>query len=348
MKKLLTGLFFCLFLNVFAQITVTLTTTNPIDPTSMIYNYMGINSFNPEDPQNQPIYLIASINGYYSNPIRLRVYIQWGTAEAFVWMDPDPNNLLPYNLTNRDLINNEPVGFEIDGDYDDFVNEIEDILLQTGKMPDGNYFLDLSVYDVDDLENPIAGDNVTITVISPLSIDLLTPGAPFGLSLVQIGTQYPEFLWISNFDEYNLYVYELDESITSAEDIELLEPHHQTVVYSNMYGYPPGAANSLSPGNIYAWQVTAETVTPITNQNVTMKSSFYVFQVMQGGSFPPIDPVVLQNLINQFMTTGAGVQELLSLLQNGYSIQTIWWQGQEITLEELMAILNSGQYTPVE
>ena len=79
-----------------------------------------------------------------------------------------------------------------------------------------------------------------------------------------------------------------------------------------------------------------------------MKSSFYVFQVMQGGSFPPIDPVVLQNLINQFMTTGAGVQELLSLLQNGYSIQTIWWQGQEITLEELMAILNSGQYTPVE
>ncbi|MDO9577229.1 MAG: hypothetical protein Q7J16_05040 [Candidatus Cloacimonadales bacterium] len=348
MKKFVTFLFLCMILNVSAQITVNILESN------IFFNYMGVNSFNPEEPDSQPNFMnvVIALEDHstpYTGSYKIFVRIDWGDAYAEVYMIPvDP--LFPtagWNLTNRDLINNDPPNFYMSGNYDDFVDEIEDILLSTGKMPDGNYLLTVEVQNAEG--DPISNsDMVTITIQSPLAIDLLTPGAPFGLSLVQIGTQYPEFLWISNFDEYNLYVYELDENITSPEDIELLEPYFETLVYSNIFGYPPGAANSLNPGSTYAWQITAETFTPITNQNVTMKSSFYVFHVMQGGSFPPIDPVVLQNLINQFLTTGSGVQELLGLLQNGYSVQTIWWQGQEITLEELMAILNSGQYTPSE
>lgn len=345
MKKLLVFLFLCVFLNAFAQITVELITPIPY------FNYMGVNSFNPENPQNQPIFLLANILGSTTDPFKIKIQISWNDATAIVWLTPIPQNppALPLNLTNQDLINNDPIGFSTSGNYDDFVDEIEDILLSTGKMPDGNYILDVGVYDLnEELISNIA--MATLTIQSPQAIDLISPGSPFGLPLVPIGNQYPQFFWLSNFGEYDLFVYEIDENIQTPEEIESLDPYHQNSypIMSNVYEYPSSSAPLLS-GHTYAWQVTAETVTPMTSQNVTMKSPFYVFQVMQGGTIiPPIDPLILQNLINQFVNTGTVSGELLNLLQNGYNVQTIMWQGQEITLQELMNILNSGLYTPVE
>jgi hypothetical protein len=312
---------------------------------------MGINSFNPDDPESQPEYVYLNILGNYTDPFKIKVQITWGDATALVWLIPDdPSTILPIeNWTNKNLINNDPIGFTTDGDYDDFVNEIEDILLETGKMPDGNYVMDLGVYTLDEQLISNVGV-VTITIQSPQAIDLITPGSPFGLPLVLMSNQYPQFLWTSNFNEYNFYIYEIDESINSPEEIETMEPYFQNQfpISTTIYEYPPGA-DPLLPGHTYAWRITAETVTPMTSQNVTMKSSFYVFRIDSNSApNPPIDPIVVQNLINQFAGAGQGAQELLNLLQNGYNVETIIWEGEEITLEELMSILNSGQYEPVQ
>jgi hypothetical protein len=350
MKKFLTILLICTFFSLFAQneISLSLTATQPL------FNYMAINSFNPDEPYNQPIFLQAILNQEdpsdpYTGQYQIYIELSWGDATAEIWLEPnDPNFPVGgLNLTNQDFINNNPADFNVNGNYDNFIDEIEDILLDTGKMPDGDYLIQMQVFD-DHAGIPISNSQiVTIQIVSPIAIALFTPGAPYGLLPFEIPSQYPEFSWISNFDEYVISVYELDENVSSPEDIEALEPHHQEVVYSNNYSYPM-SANTLNTGTTYAWQVTAETITPMQSQNVTMKSIFYTFQYNQAGSIPLIDPEQIVNLINQFIPSGTGTQDLLNYLNNGYNVETITWQGQEITIDELIEILNSGLYTPVE
>lgn len=340
MKKILTFLFLCIVFNVFAQFPISLT----LSPAHQFFNAMQANCFNPEDPAGQPVYLTAILNGTYDGFYKIRIDISYGDASALVWLISD-NPFVPGTvLNNQQFINNDPIGYEVDGDYDDLVDELEGVLYDTGKMPDGTYVVQMQVFALND--DPLSEiQTATFTIESPWAIDLVTPGAPFGLNLVEISNQFPDFLWLSNFSEYTFYLWQIDESVTSGEEIENMQPDEEVILNSYFYSYPPSATTQLEQGNIYAWQVRAETITPLTSQNVTMKSPIYAFKITQTGSVtPPIDPGVVQNLINQFASTGQGGQQILNLLQNGYAVQTINWQGQNITLEELMNILNSGLY----
>lgn len=307
-----------------------------VTPMGTYFNTFYPSDFNPEQPENQPIFFqitISQLTGFPISDFQIYIKLTWGGSEAEVWLTPE-DTALPMVLTNRDVINNNPVGFDSSGNYDNVFNAIEDYVLQTGRMPDGNYFFLFRI--LDQSGNQISADKaVTIKIESPVSISLITPGTPLGGYLpMNLMNTNPEFIWFSNLANFSFQLYHIDENIDTAEDIEALQPYYEEILNSNTLIYP-SSAPQLEDGESYAWRVSAPVVSPGVNSII--KSIFYTFNIsLEKGS--PVDEIILMNFLNQINSDY--IQVLLYWLNSGYNLSNITWQGQQISADELHNILN--------
>lgn len=300
-------------------------------------------NFNPDDPNSQPVFFTVHFNQIAPEPVVdfvIRVDVEVNGTPAWVELTSNPSSPIiegsTFYLTNRDVISNSHVEFDYNGDYDALLNQIDDYVLETGRMPDGMYLFSFFVENMNgDVISNI--ENVTVEIQSPISISLITPGYPLGsFGPMSTMNQYPEFIWFSNLTEYTFDLYHIDENVTSAEDVEKLDKYYTETTNANSILYPSSAL-TLEDGQIYAWRVSAPLLSPGSAE--TYKSVFYSFQInLEEEEEEQIAEVMVTNFLNQLNTDDVTV--LQNLLNSGYNISTIMWQGEEISVDELMDILN--------
>lgn len=317
-----------------AQITL-----DVIQPLGNYFNFFYPANFNPNQPASQPIFFILNISGSYNEPYKIKFEMEWNNNYAVANITTDDGGPFPPQLTNQDFINNDPIGLSIDNSsaFDPILDAIESYILDTGRIPDGSYLFTFTALNLSG--EPISNQvNMTLTVQAPIAIGLITPGSPIGLPPIEIDNQYPEFIWFSNLENYHFRLFDITElgDQVSAEDISSLSPHfQQQPLNTNSLSYPSGAA-SLQYNRTYAWNVSAPVTSPIGTGVQEYSSVFYLFRVVQEGGMQP-DDIILNNFLNQISSQQALL--ILNLLQGGYELQEIVWQGNVISVEDLMIIL---------
>jgi len=351
MKKILVVLILTISLNLFAQ---GLLIDNEIVVTKY-YNVLYPANFNPDEPDLQPDLFMLTITGVVPSNAELHCDMSWnGESVAYATLTPNTTGPFPTNpLFSSDIISNlPPTGFEIDQNFDDFMDDIEDLIIDTGRMPDGNYTFEIGIYENGHAGNVaylITNQVTAILVIrSPISISLITPGNPIGLGVTNISEQYPNFIWFSNLEDYTIKIYELDEMYDTIEDIEMLEPHFvETGIAGTSYSYLPSAPE-FEYNKTYAWQISATVESPIAASESEYKSTIYLFKLSDAAS-EELSLQILINFLNQLDIEGA--EEVMSLLEAGYTLENLVWKGQEISAEDLMQILeeiSSGEIEPTK
>ncbi|MCF7858031.1 MAG: hypothetical protein K9N07_01715 [Candidatus Cloacimonetes bacterium] len=347
MKKILVIVIFTIALNLSAQYDLGLTVT----PSQRTYNILYPANFNPDEPEMQPILFNISIIGQPPDNAVLYCRMQWENEEAEITLTPNTPGMWPAQLNSSLVINSNPPGFEVVQTFNDFLDGIDDILITSGRMPDGIYIFHIGIYESGHegeedylLSNP---ETALIIIRSPISISLITPGNPIGLGVSVISSQNPNFIWFSNLNDYQLRLFEVEEMGGSAEEIEMQDPiFTEPNIQTTNFSYP-ASAPTLQFDKTYAWQISATVTSPNISSQTVYKSTLYLFKLSNTES-DAISYQILINFINQLDIDG--VDEAISLLETGYRLDNIIWNGYEIPVEKLIEILeeiSSGVITPV-
>jgi hypothetical protein len=326
-------------------------------PTSgLIYNNIGASAFNLDDPSQQPIFFTSTIsNNTESDIVNYKLEISMYWREQIViesitvrpkqgsdWSVLEPHSIRV--LTNRDIIVNNSNDFaaETDLDFDEIRNnvpEFDEIFRKTGLMPDGEYRWDVQFFDENN--NPLSNlVSFSYIIETPIDIMLTTPGSPIGSEVYFALSNRPTFVWFSNLNNYSLTVYEVNNVVETPEDILVNNP---IIEISNIEGNSltfPNEYGSLEEGKIYAWRVQAETFAPAGFSTETKYSKFYLFKIMTD-SEQVASQQQLVNFILQLNIPQA--QALIDLINSGYNLDAINFQGGNVSAEDLVDILNQIQ-----
>ena len=348
MKKILVVLILTISLSLFAQYDFTLT----VLPLHRTYNVLYPANFNPDEPELQPNLFNLTINGTTTTNAVLYCKMIWEDEYAEITLIPNTPGQFPTNLSSEEIINSDPVGFTTVESFGDFLDSIEDLIIDTGRMPDGNYIFEIGIYEEgqEGEDAYLLSNKVTAIIVirSPISISLITPGNPIGLGVTNISEPFPNFIWFSNLEEYTIRIYELDGVYDTVEEIEMLEPHFAEMnIGGTSFSYPPSAPEFVL-NQTYAWQVSAIVESPIAASESEYKSTMYLFRLSDSAS-EESNLQILINFLNQLDIDG--VDEIISLLEAGYTLDNIIWRGSEISAEDLMEILeeiSSGNIEPIK
>jgi hypothetical protein len=121
------------------------------------------------------------------------------------------------------------------------LDELTDVILKTSRLPTGTYTFNLSIFDTRQPNVPNDSEQETLTISNPTTLDLISPGAPVGGSecFAQFGL-LPQFKWDSNADRFLLTVCEAMPANSSPEDVMQNEPRLQRLVQrgSDFFGSP--------------------------------------------------------------------------------------------------------------
>ncbi|NQV38150.1 MAG: hypothetical protein HQ509_09140 [Candidatus Marinimicrobia bacterium] len=210
--------------------------------------------------------------------------------ETLVLMDTEPfyfqNDII---LSNLDMTIDSREIFDVTGQRIDFrVNILENIdmaradnlfnsVVQTGRLPDGNYSFRVSVMNGDESGEVWEQVEEVISVTSPTFLQLSSPGGVLADTTInEIFTSYPVLQWESdpcNYVDsegnygcrYYLRVAEFDPATHSSVD-EAIEsttrlPLNQSLGWAfvgngiTSFQYPASDAGELEQGKVYVWQV---------------------------------------------------------------------------------------------
>ncbi len=308
------------------------------NPTNIFVNSLHTGSFDPVNPQNQPILTTVTIHNLTQTPFRfeLEVIILWNMIEIV-----DVTYLSKYQLhagetrvyTNRDLITNNATN-----DFEAPNNEISisDIMstnsvlrdaLQAGFFPDGTlrFIIKATPLDIPNPETTTSNYDINIKNIN--AIFLSYPGRPIGQNPPEVNVRPVSFLW--NFINTSVNRYKL-------------------VIKEFMPDYPPDnnsvetggkrVFNQILEDNIftdflpfqdkhyYAWQVSTALYNenepldindePGNPQNNILKSDWFVFKYA-----------------SDFNSSSSTYQQLMLYLNmlNNEDIKYIFSQGFEVT-----------------
>lgn len=327
MKKLTISLLLILFVGyAFCQSEINLQVTTPAGSN---FNFLYPTHFDPDNPSLQPELFKLKLQNTQdeSQNCVIRFNMSWrgemlvdeayiGKVNDFIEI-PAGNTII---ISSKQVITNTPTVYASDVSWSDMLDEsqeFEDIILDSGKFPDGEYYFEFEVLDEVDGNALSEMQSASITIKSPVPIKLITPGSPIGLGASLINDLNPYFAWFSNFPQYTIKIYELEGEVDAPDQIEnIKDPYFETQCNKTSFSYP-ASANPLSYGKTYAWQVTAKLISPTGSSEDIYESRFYVFEISnQGGQ--ESDNNILINILKQTNVEGAG--EVISLLQNGYEV----------------------------
>lgn len=316
-----------------------------------LYNVFYASFFDPATAESQPILFTVEIRnqGEQSLSYYLIVDLLWNNTSLLSNQRVIANQPIEPGgfdlVTSRQIIsdeNNPDFNAEPDVDFDTVLSRnprFKNIVLSTGRFPDGSYTFTAQAFETGTDETLSGISSRSIEILSPVSIDLISPGVPLGNQVTGIYETYPIFSWFSNLEEYRLNVFEVDSWNTTAEQIERSSPLYTVSTVMNNHPYPPDAP-VLEPGKTYAWQVTGILTTPAGtggDSDVT-KSPVFTFQIIEPGQDNQAR-LLVERLLRSLNI--AGVDEAHSLLTAGYHPgTTIHFQGRDYPVEHLNVIIS--------
>ena len=212
------------------------------------------------------------------------------------------NMTIPYlTFSNLDL-NYESTGvsgaeFQLEGSVGDHIQlsndeliNIQQQILQSGKLPNGNYIFTVSLKCSTD--DNIIYDSITKTIeaYEPTFLDLISPGGSIQDTISNtILTTNPLFTWNADYCsqcDYGIRVCKynpaLHSSLSDAINDNSMLPSNQSFdfypISSNQsFSYPTSDAFDLIPGDLYVWQIQRSYETTLGTQ--ANKSSIFVFKI---------------------------------------------------------------------
>jgi len=225
-------------------------------------------------------------------------------------------------------------------------------IMQTGKLPDGNYSFKVDLYKENDTRI-IDSIERSIEVYSPIFLELVTPGGNLAdTTETKIFSTYPVFQWVTDYCpdcNYGIRVCEfspeqhssLSEALDDVSSIPLSQSDDFYEIGNiNSFQYPTSGVIDLQPGKYYAWQIQRVYQSSIGAENSL--SNIYLFKVESpgvgnGGALEMIITLIGENKYNELFGRDGELK--------GYKISggSIWVNGEEIPANQLNQIASQIQ-----
>jgi hypothetical protein len=319
-----------------------------------------IGDLDPTGLGNAPLYYTLQINnkGSIDARIQLRLDILSG-GESFVDATTEPFSLpaqQQYDFTNIQLSTGaiitpipgttEEVKFtQINLNFDK-INNLQNVVSSTGKLPAGIYRFVFTVYQENNPSLIFGSTEETLTITNPTTIEPLYPGERVNQQvLTEIPTTFPYFYWQSDAQLFNLYVFRKYES-KSVQDVLNRDPILHLERYpNNLFQYPAesdplffynelgdqvgrsiGPVRPLEPGNTYYWYV--EAIIPTNSGETILPSDIYQFKVSEVVGAQADADIILRYLrqilgdkYDNYMSQLQGCDPNGNILLNGVPVQ---------------------------
>lgn len=306
------------------------------NPGNIFVNSLNTGSFDPVNPQNQPILTTVTITNLTQTPFRfeLEVIILWNMIEIV-----DVTYLSKYQLqanetriyTNRDLITNNATN---DFEAPDNEISISDIMntnsvlrdaLQAGFFPDGTlrFIIKATPLDIPNPETTTSNYDISIKNIN--AIFLSYPGRPIGQNPPEVNVRPVSFLW--NFISNNINKFRLDVKEFMPDnppDINSVETGGKRVFNQILQDNIFTDFLPFQDKHYYAWQVSTGLYSeteylanePMYPESNVLKSDWFVFKYA-----------------SDFNSDSITYQQLMMYLNmlNNEDIKYIFSQGFEVT-----------------
>ncbi len=324
-----------------------------ITPGNMIYNYFYPAYINPDNPAMQPLLfqvMALETEGEVVQDYQVKLSLQWRDVMLFddLLVEPkegSPYEVLPANgqlvITSQQLIVSEESQYfsSINGiDFDDIVEsnqEFQDLVLQLGYFPDGDYVVTVQMFTGSQpLSNPAT---FTFTIIAPTAITLISPGNPIGLGPAVISDGFPYFVWFSNLNDFKFILYELQGGEENDEEIEAQSEiiYEAEIDNALVFSYP-SFAPMLDERQLYAWQIKARVTSPLADENEVLSSNIYLFSISSDEEVNQNNQILI-NFLQQLQIEG--MDEVIALLEAGYNFEDINWHGNTMGIDGLNEFL---------
>ena len=187
---------------------------------------------------------------------------------------------------------------------DDEFDELQSIILASGKAPNGRYYFD---FNISCFDSSICNDvNIIkeIDIFVPSYLNLISPGSQSiqDLSTYEVYTPYPIFQWsadyCSNCSNYSIRVCEFDElqhnsiieAINGFSILPTNDGFYDIGSTANSFQYPVNDVESLVEGRSYVWQIKRSFETTLGIEEVF--SDIFIFKmkdfsedIIQGSDF---------------------------------------------------------------
>lgn len=302
-------------------------------------------------------------------------------GETLVKVSTDPFWLKsPITLSNTDLTldtreifdsegSKVPLKIHVDEHIDlDQAENLQNAIIQMGKLPNGSYHFLVTVYDGLSSGNILAQEDETIQVSTPTLLQLVAPGGTLADTTVnEIFTSYPVLQWESDpctvpgGCEYYVRVAEFKPnehaSVDQAIEAQTRLPLDQTQEFYpvgagvSSFQYPITDAGDLEPGKVYVWQVKKSFGT--TSGEESILSEIFAFKVKDlssGGTTEEGGGASDQGLTQlETILSSSTFQELFNPggpLENFTPSGTITLDGVNIDMNTLIGYFTQGFPTP--
>ncbi len=285
------------------------------------------------------------------------VFRKEGNPNAIVRSRTDPFDMAggqTRRFTYRDFRGNGENGDVTIARYDydpTAVDNIIDNVLRTGRLPNGRYFLQIIISELNVEEGPIEiyNEEKELFVSNLPSLDLVSPGMPAdGYECPAVFTNLPQFKWDSEAEVFVLTVCELLPTNHGAEDVMQNPPRLRRRLQRNsdFFGSPafqyPSEGLPLQEGRTYYWQVKA--VVPTQAGELELPSQIWCFRISAFGNSE--NELLLQQLLS--LLQSLGLQDLKQLFEAGGPLEgylpngTVMLNGRRIDLNDLIAQLRAN------
>lgn len=243
------------------------------------------------------------------------------------------------------------------------LENLQSLIMQTGRLPDGTYRFALEVRD--DGGNILAGWSKEIVSAHPVALELISPGGALeDTTNTAITTTYPFFLWESDpcaICSYQIrvarYIAGEHSSLDDAIEDQTVWPLEQALGFYDVGNatsvpYPLTGAVDLEPGGIYVWQV--QKVIPTTSGEETVNSFIWALKIddptqvsaegaVEGG------PGAVTSPIMTFLQTVMGTESFEQAFSAGGELdgfspnRVMRLNGDALSLDQLNAVTNAIQ-----
>ena len=260
-----------------------------INPTQTIY----LSDFDPDHLELAPVlFRITVINDQKNRNLRTNFYLILEGEGLLVTAIKRHGEVLAGSSLTFD--NREFDDFDLNEEKSDLVDQI----MATGVLPPGVY-----TYRIEVLENGVVlatADAQNTLLNQSGDLVLLTPGSPLDEGppgAEQIASQ-PLFQWISAANQFDLFLYEVEEGQNNTQEIvQSLPVFREFNIIGNSFLYPL-SAEPLEKGRTYAWQLRAYYNNP--GGNAFFDSPLYWF--IYGDTPIDLPPIGSIEIIPNYLT----------------------------------------------
>lgn len=237
-----------------------------------------IGDFDPSDTALHPRVFTVIMNDPGTVLVRLRMTVTSDTYGPLAMGTTEP-----FELSGSEIISNQSLtdtGSEYEfEDYDvqPEGDELENLVLDLGYLPEGSYCFLIELLDAD-TEDPLHTAEDCLRVTNPINLELIRPGAPFGDALPRVLTRNPQFQFNSRARAWRFEIAKAEPGDGSGEDVMENIPVYETTICTDLSSgtCPPGsqpafgggalgtvswsypsAAEELRRGRTYCWRITA-------------------------------------------------------------------------------------------